>query len=262
MSRTPPGREHPDRRGRAEAEEHAIAEAKELMSFVARYHRDVGGRTEEELIAEAPRNPQIRQPLELTRRLIDSNRELQAELAKSRESSERLAAALSTQMTELTNELKTLRTSSDTLSRRVVWWSRVLAVLTAVLLLGTIILIILTVVLVQRTGTSPTGSTPSSTPTSSPNPRPAKPHGPRTRPAKPHGPRPRAPRKLRGCCRYGERVIADAQGRDHHEPATARPSLGHRTSAVSKESYVGHHEGGPTARCRCQRGRSRKPRAI
>ena len=75
---------------RAKAEERAMAEAKELMSFLARYHRDVGGRTEEELIAEAPRNPQIRQPLELTRRLIDSNRNLQAELAKSRESSERL----------------------------------------------------------------------------------------------------------------------------------------------------------------------------
>ena len=102
---------------RAKAEERAMAEAKELMSFLARYHPDVGGRTEEELIAEAPRNPQIRQPLELTRRLIDSNRNLQAELAKSRESSERLAGTLSTQMTQLTNELKTFRTSSDTLTR-------------------------------------------------------------------------------------------------------------------------------------------------
>jgi hypothetical protein len=136
-------------------EERAVAAARVLMSFVAQYRRDVGGRTEEELIAEAPRNPQIRQPLELTRRLIDSNRNLQAELAKSRESSERLAGALSTQMTQLTHELKTFRASSDTLAGRVVWWSRALAGLTAVLLLGTIILIVLTVVLVQRTGTSP-----------------------------------------------------------------------------------------------------------
>ena len=142
------------------------------MSLVARYRRDVSGRTEEELIAEAPRNPQIRQPLELTRRLIDSNRNLQAELAKSRESSEQLAGALSTQMTQLTNELKTFRKSSDTLAGRVVWWSRALAGLTAVLLLGTIILIYLTVVLVQRTGNSPAGSTRPPTPTSSPN-RPA-----------------------------------------------------------------------------------------
>jgi hypothetical protein len=75
---------------RAQTEERARIDARELMLLVARYRRDVGGRTEEELVAEAPRNPIIRHPLELTRRLIDSNKNLQSELATSRESSERL----------------------------------------------------------------------------------------------------------------------------------------------------------------------------
>jgi hypothetical protein len=146
------------------------------MLFVARYRRDVGGRTEEELAAEAPRNPHIRNPLELTRRLIDSNRNLQAELATSRVSSERLTTALSAQVTELTGELVEFRTSSDVLAGRVLWWTRVLAALTGVLFLGTVILIWLTVVLVQRTAPSPApGSAATTSPTAhtSPSIRPA-----------------------------------------------------------------------------------------
>lgn len=144
---------------RAQVEERAELEARDLSRRVAEYRRDVAGRTEEELVAEAPPNTQIRQPLELTRRLIDSNKHLQFELARSRESSERTAATLSGQMTELTSELVSFRTSSDTLAGRVLWWSRTLAGLTVVLLLGTIVLIWLTVVLVQRTGASPAGNT-------------------------------------------------------------------------------------------------------
>ena len=72
----------------------------DLMRHVEYLRRDVGGRTEEELIAEVPRNPELRNPLELTRRLIDSNRDLQAELIRSRESSELVAADLSSKMTE------------------------------------------------------------------------------------------------------------------------------------------------------------------
>ena len=53
---------------RAQTEERARAESRALMELVERYRRDVDGRTEEELIAEAPRNPQIRQPLELSNR--------------------------------------------------------------------------------------------------------------------------------------------------------------------------------------------------
>lgn len=136
---------------RARINERALAIAQELMLFVARYRRDVAGRTDEELIAEAPRDSKIRHPLELTRRLIDSNKNLQSELATSRESSERLTTGLSSQITGLTGELVKFRTSSDTLAGRVLWWTRVLAVLTAVLLVATSMLIWLTVVLVQRT---------------------------------------------------------------------------------------------------------------
>lgn len=154
---------------RAQTEERARAESQTLMEWVERYRRDVVGRTEEELIAEAPRSPQIRQPLELTKRLIDSNRNLQSELAKSRESSERIASTLSGQMTRLTDELINFRKSSDNLAGRVVWWSRALAALTAALLAGTAVLIWLTIVLVQRTPPNPTESTPSPTHTSTPS---------------------------------------------------------------------------------------------
>jgi hypothetical protein len=126
-------------------------QAWDLMRHVEYLRRDVGGRTEEELIAEVPRNPQLRNPLELTRRLIDSNRNLQAELVRSRESSELVAADLSSKMTELTGELVKFRESSDGLAGRVLWWSRILAALTVLLFIGTFILIWLTAVLVQRT---------------------------------------------------------------------------------------------------------------
>jgi hypothetical protein len=128
--------------------------------MVARYRRDVGDRTDEELIAGAPRNPHIRHPLELTRRLIDSGKNLQAEPARSRESSERLTTALSGQMTGLTGELVRFRESSDRLAGRVLWWTRALAALTAVLLLGTVILVWMTVVLVQRTAVGPGTTSP------------------------------------------------------------------------------------------------------
>jgi hypothetical protein len=90
---------------RAQIKQRALVDAQELMLMVARYRRDVGDRTDEELIAEAPGNPHIRHPLELTRRLIDSGKNLQSELARSRESSERLTTGLSSQMTGLTGEL-------------------------------------------------------------------------------------------------------------------------------------------------------------
>jgi hypothetical protein len=111
------------------------------MGLVARYRRDVSGRTDEELIAEAGRLPHIRNPLELTSRLISSNKELRSELVKSRESSERLTAELSEQITRLTDELKNFRESSDTLSTGILSWSRILAALTVVLIVGTVILI-------------------------------------------------------------------------------------------------------------------------
>jgi hypothetical protein len=129
------------------------------MLFVARYRRDVGNRTDEELIAEARPSPEIRHQLELTRRLIESNKNLQSELATSRESSERLTTALSSQITGLTGELVKFRDSSDTLAGRVLWWTRILAGLTVVLLLGTGVLIWLTVVLVQRTAAGSAATT-------------------------------------------------------------------------------------------------------
>ena len=131
------------------------------MLMVARYRRDVSSRTDEELIAEVPRNPHIRNPLELTRRLIDSSKNLRSELARSRESSERMTAALGDQIGGLTEELVEFRASSDRLAGRVLWWTRVLAGLTVALFLGTAVLIWLTVVLVQRTAPSPVASTPS-----------------------------------------------------------------------------------------------------
>lgn len=149
--------------------ERAEIEAWDLMRLVEGLRRDVGGRTEEELIAEAPRNPQIRQPLELTRRLIDSNRKLQDELIRSRESSERVAADLGSKMTELTNELTKFRTSSDRLAERILWWSRAVAALTIVLVIGTGMLIYLTMVLVQRTPSNPAVSTPPASHASSTN---------------------------------------------------------------------------------------------
>lgn len=157
---------------RAQHQKNAKQEARNLTYLVAHYRRDVAGRTEEELIAEAPRSPQIRHPLELNRRLIDSNRHLQSELAKSRESSEQLASSLNDQMTKLTRELVNFRTSSDTLARRVVWWSRALAGLTAALLIGTAVLIYLTIVLVQRATPNPAEAAHPATHASTPN-RPA-----------------------------------------------------------------------------------------
>jgi len=136
---------------RTQVADRAELEAWELMQFVARYRRDVAGRTEEELIAEAPRNPQIRNPLELTRRLTESNRKLQDELVRSRESSEQVAADLSSRMTGLTTELTKFRNSSDGLAERILWWSRAVAALTVVLAAGTGMLVWLTIVLVQRT---------------------------------------------------------------------------------------------------------------
>jgi hypothetical protein len=82
---------------RVQIKQRALVGAQELMLMVAQYRRDVGSRTDEELIAEAPGNPHIRHPLELTRRLIDSGKNLQSELARSRKSSERLTTALSSQ---------------------------------------------------------------------------------------------------------------------------------------------------------------------
>jgi len=146
---------------RARVEERALADARDLMLMVARYRRDVSSRTDEELIAEVPRNPHIRNPLELTRRLIDSSNNLRSELARSRESSERMTAVLGDQIGGLTGELVEFRTSSDRLAGRVLWWTRVLAGLTVALFLGTAVLIWLTVVLVQRTAPSPVASTPS-----------------------------------------------------------------------------------------------------
>jgi len=129
---------------RASITERAHVDAQELMGLVGRYLRDVGGRTDEELIAETGRLPHVRNPLELTRRLISSNKELRSELVKSRESSERLTAALSEQITRLTDELKNFRKSSDKLSTGILTWSRILAALTGVLIVGTVILIAVT----------------------------------------------------------------------------------------------------------------------
>lgn len=64
-------------------------------------------------------------------------------------------------MTGLTEELARFRESSDRLAGRVLRSTRLLAALTAVLLLRTVILICLTVVLVQRTVASPTTTSPS-----------------------------------------------------------------------------------------------------
>ena len=144
---------------RAGIEERALVDARELMLFVARYRRDVGGRTDEELIAEARPSPEIRHQLELTRRLIESDKNLQSELARSRESAEQLTTDLSNKMTGLTGELVKFRTSSDKLAGLVLRWTRVLAGLTVVLLLGTGVLIWLTVVLVQRTAAGPAATT-------------------------------------------------------------------------------------------------------